>query len=210
MGTGKLIISGALAALWAVGSTAVLAHGTETDAYALDFNKTIIMSGSGHCVHTGSWTPAKAIYECDPDFAGRPSAVRRSGPPSPAFEKITLQTETLFDFDGASLRPEGKASLDDLVAKMKASPEVELIVLSGHTDRIGTEAYNMDLSQRRVDSVESYLMSQGVAADRIQSVAKGESEPVVDCKGERGRALVECLQPNRRVEIQIGIQKMKK
>jgi len=87
------------------------------------------------------------------------------------------------------------------VAKLKEHEEFKLVMVTGHTDRIGSEAYNQKLSEQRANKVKDYLVSQGIDAGRLQAVGKGESEPVVDCKGIRGKQLVECLAPNRRVVI---------
>lgn len=131
------------------------------------------------------------------------------GPQKPAFEKITLQAEVLFDFDKSLLKDEGKSHLDvEVVEKMKAHPEVELVLISGHTDRIGSDKYNQGLSERRAAAVKDYLVSQGIAAERLHTQGKGESEPVVDCKGVRGKKAVECLQPNRRVVVEIEVQRI--
>jgi OOP family OmpA-OmpF porin len=131
------------------------------------------------------------------------------GPQKPAFEKITLQAEVLFDFDKSVVKEEGKSHLDaEVVEKMKAHPEVELVLISGHTDRIGSDSYNQALSERRAAAVKDYLVSQGVAAERLHTQGKGETEPVVDCKGVRGKQAVECLQPNRRVTVEIEAQRI--
>lgn len=133
------------------------------------------------------------------------------GPQPPAFEKITLQAEVLFDFDKSVVKPEGRRILDaEVVEKMKAHPEVELILIIGHADRIGTEQYNQALSERRAAAVKTYLVSQGIDAARMRTVGKGESEPVVECKGVRGKALIDCLQPNRRVVVEIEVQRIVK
>ncbi|ROH85465.1 OmpA family protein [Pseudomethylobacillus aquaticus] len=143
--------------------------------------------------------------EPEPVMAPEPEPV---GPAEPAFEKVTLASEVLFAFDKAVLKPEGKAILDnDVVGKMKAHPEVELLLITGHTDRIGDANYNQKLSERRAASVKSYLVSQGVEASRLHAVGKGESEPVADCVGVRGKKAIECLQPNRRVVVEIEVQR---
>ena len=96
---------------------------------------------------------------------------------------------------------------------MKEYPQVEVVLVTGHTDRIGTDAYNQKLSQRRADAVKSYLVAQGVENNRIETAAKGESDPVVSCDDVKGKAsgknkkLVECLQPNRRVMVEVKVQK---
>ena len=112
------------------------------------------------------------------------------------------------------VRADGKKKLDEeVVAKMKQYPEVEVVLVTGHADRIGKEAYNQKLSERRADAVKSYLVSQGVDAKRIETAAKGESEPVVSCSDIKGKEsgknkkLVECLQPNRRVMVEVRVQK---
>jgi len=130
------------------------------------------------------------------------------GPDKPAFEKLTLQAEVLFDFDKSVLKSEGKKILDtEVTEKMKAHPEVELVLIVGHTDRIGDANYNQKLSERRAESVRKYLVSQGIEESRLHAVGKGETQPVADCKGVRGKKLIECLQPNRRVVVEIEVQR---
>jgi len=130
------------------------------------------------------------------------------GPDKPAFEKITLAAEVLFAFDKDALRDEGKKILDvEVVEKMKAHPEVELVLITGHTDRIGDDKYNQKLSERRAAQVKKYIASQGIDESRLKSVGKGEKEPVADCKGVRGKKLIECLQPNRRVVVEVEVQR---
>lgn len=120
----------------------------------------------------------------------------------PKFETVTISAEKLFSFDKATLRNDGKAELDAAASKIKANPDVKLVMVTGHTDRIGSEAYNQKLSERRANIVRDYLVSQGVDASRLEAVGKGESQPVAVCEGEKKtKQLIECLQPNRRVEI---------
>jgi OOP family OmpA-OmpF porin len=130
------------------------------------------------------------------------------GPDVPAFIKMTLKAEVLFGFDKDVLKDEGKKILDvEVVEKMKAHPEVELVLISGHTDRIGDDKYNQKLSERRAAAVKKYLASQDIAESRLHAVGKGEAEPLVDCKGVRGKKLIDCLQPNRRVVVEIEAQR---
>ena len=130
------------------------------------------------------------------------------GPAAPAFEKVTLSAEVLFAFDKDTLKEEGKERLNaDVVEKMKAHPEVELVLITGHTDRVGDAGYNQRLSVRRANSVKRYLVSQGIEESRLHAVGKGESEPIADCKGVRGKKAIECLQPNRRVVVEIEVQR---
>jgi OOP family OmpA-OmpF porin len=119
----------------------------------------------------------------------------------PTMEKITVDAEKLFGFDKARLKDDGKTVLDSAAEKIIANPDLELVMVTGHTDKIGSAAYNQKLSERRAEMVKDYLVSKGVEASRLNTVGKGETEPVVECTGVRGKALIKCLQPNRRVEI---------
>ena len=120
----------------------------------------------------------------------------------PNVETITVSAEKLFGFDKSALKDEGKAALDDAAAKIKANPEIKAVVVTGHTDRIGSDAYNQKLSEKRAKQVADYLVTQGVDSGIISSVGKGESEPVEACKGVKGsKKLIACLAPNRRVDI---------
>ena len=142
--------------------------------------------------------------ELEPMAAPEPEPAPPPAPESckPTTETITIQAETLFAFDKSDLKAEGRAILDEqVVAKMKEHPDFEFVLITGHTDRIGTDAYNQKLSERRANRVKDYLVSQGVDASRLKAVGKGESEPLVDCKGVRGKKLIECLAPNRRVVL---------
>lgn len=120
----------------------------------------------------------------------------------PTMETITVAAEKLFGFDKADLKDDGKATLDEAATKIKENADIELVLVTGHTDRLGSDTYNQKLSERRANQVKAYLVSKGVDANRLQAVGKGESEPVVACDGVKGsKALKECLQPNRRVVI---------
>ncbi|MEZ0331604.1 MAG: OmpA family protein, partial [Methylophilaceae bacterium] len=122
--------------------------------------------------------------------------------------KVTLSAEVLFGFDKDVLKEDGKKILDsDVVEKMKAHPEVELVLITGHTDKIGDAGYNQKLSERRANSVKKYLVSQGIEESRLHAVGKGEAEPAVEVKGLRGKKLIEALQPNRRVVVEIEVQR---
>lgn len=157
--------------------------------------------------------PAPEMVEPAPVEAPAPQAEEAPqpepmGPDEPAFVKMTLQAEVLFGFDKDVLTDEGKKILDvEVVEKMKSHPEVELVLITGHTDRIGTDKYNQNLSERRANNVKKYLMAQGIEENRLHAIGKGETMPVVDCKGVRGKKLIQCLQPNRRVVVEIEVQR---
>lgn len=131
----------------------------------------------------------------------------------PQNETVTVSAEKLFGFDKANLREEGRKVLEETAAKIKANPEISAVIVTGHTDRIGSDAYNQKLSERRAKMVSDYLIAQGVDSNIITAEGKGKSEPVVECEGKKvTKKLISCLQPNRRVEIraegtkQVGCQ----
>lgn len=148
--------------------------------------------------------PVAAVVEPPkPAPAPEPAPAPAPEPCKPTVETITISAEQLFNFDKSGISDQGKQSLDEIAAKLKQHDDIELVMVTGHTDRIGSEAYNQKLSERRANAVKDYLGAQGVNANRMQAVGKGESEPVVDCKGVKGsKKLIECLAPNRRVIIE--------
>jgi OOP family OmpA-OmpF porin len=110
--------------------------------------------------------------------------------------KVTFAADAFFDFDKAVLKPEGKAKLDDVAGKVK-DINLEVVIAVGHTDSVGSDAYNQKLSVRRAEAVKAYLVSKGIAKDRVYTEGKGKKQPVADNKTAAGRA------KNRRVEIEV-------
>ena len=160
-----------------------------------------VRNSTGLCWRNSAWTPATAHPDCDGAAAPQPRVqatlpAPRAPAPRPTVTKHTYQAEALFDFDKSVVKPAGKAMLDGLVEKLK-NVNVEIIVAVGHTDSVGTDAYNQKLGQRRADAVKAYLVSQGVPATRIYTDSKGESQPVADNRTREGRA------KNRRVEVEV-------
>jgi len=230
MKTSRLILNMLGAVALVASCSAVFADSfPEKTGYLIDVRGNVVKNPYGECWRTGYWTPAMAIAECDPDLVKKekpkeaePFVSGETKPPAvsekpavavaaaerPAVEAY-FNAETLFDFDKAVVKPEGRKILDEkIVTGMKMHPEVELLIITGHADRIGTEEYNQDLSARRANAVKAYLVKQGVAAERIRASGKGESEPnpVANtrqaCKGIRGNKLIACLQLDRRVTVE--------
>jgi OOP family OmpA-OmpF porin len=158
-------------------------------------------NASGQCWRNASWTPATAAKDCDgavaPAAAPAPKASAPApAPQAPAASKVTYAADAFFDFDKSVLKPAGKAKLDDLVGKVKGI-NLEVIIAVGHTDSVGSDAYNQKLSVRRAESVKAYLVTKGIEKNRIYTEGKGEKQPVADNKTKEGRA------KNRRVEIEV-------
>ena len=203
-----------LALLAGIGFGASMAQAQER-VYVIDQRDVVAKSGFDLCWRTGYWTPAAAAKDpagcqCDKDLIPKevcepPAPAAAVVAPKPSGEKITVAADALFDFNKSVLRPEGKAKLDELVAKANAI-KLEVILVVGHTDRIGSAAYNQKLSERRAAAVKTYLVSKGIEANRVYTEGKGKTQPVTGdkCKGNvKSKALIECLQPDRRADIEV-------
>jgi len=164
------------------------------------------------CWRNAFWTPATSIEGCDGAPPPAPEVVQQTPtaalppttppvvtPPPPVMPvatRVVFNADTFFDFDKASLKPEGRQLLDQVVTQV-STLTLETIIAVGHTDWTGAEAYNQQLSERRAESVKRYLVDKGIDADRIYTEGKGKTSPVAPNTTREGRA------QNRRVEIEI-------
>ena len=188
--------------------------GTVVDNWQNGTGEYIWRNGTNElCWRDANWTPATAAVGCDGALvraaapaavvapAARPAPAAPAARPAPAPQppaatKVTYAADAFFDFDKAVLKPEGRAKLDDLVSKIQGI-NLEVIIAVGHTDSVGTDAYNQRLSVRRAEAVKAYLVSKGIERNRVYTEGKGEKQPVADNKTAEGRA------KNRRVEIEV-------
>lgn len=183
---------------------------TTTDNGAFDKNTSTIgntLLSLGGIFRFGAPAPMP-VAAVEPEPA--PVAVAPAPEPAPApapvcepqYETITIEASKLFGFDEAKLKDTSVLD-NEVVPKMKENKIFASVKVTGHTDKLGSEAYNQKLSEKRANQVRDYLISKGIEADRLIAVGKGELVPVVSCDGVKGRkALIECLAPNRRVEIE--------
>lgn len=159
---------------------------------------------------TASPPPVARAAAPEPIAAPQPEpapVVTPPPPPAPVRKRVSFSADSLFDFGKETVRPAGKQALDSFAADLRGT-QFDVITVTGYTDRIGSPEYNLKLSQRRAEAVKSYLVDKaGIPADKVIARGADGSDPVTkpdDCKG-RGRSpeLIACLQPDRRVDVEV-------
>ncbi|OZI39423.1 hypothetical protein CEG14_07860 [Bordetella genomosp. 1] len=186
----KFALALAFAAVTASGVASAQSYPQTVDNWRNAFGDVWKNGTNELCWRDAFWTPATGIPGCD----GVP--VAQKDKPAPMAAKVVFNADTFFDFDKSVLKPEGRQLLDQ-VAQQAGTIDLETIIAVGHTDSIGTEAYNQKLSERRAASVKAYLVSKGIDPNRVYTEGKGELQPIATNKTAEGRAR------NRRVEIEI-------
>jgi OmpA-OmpF porin, OOP family len=196
-----LALSAASLALGGMASVSAAPAANVTDSAGA-----VVIDSSGECVRTSQWSPEGVVHEQCAGFirpvAAPAPAVAPPPTPAPQFTTTTLSAETLFDFDSATLRPQGRETLRGLASTLtSADVTYTSVLVEGHTCSIGPAAYNQGLSERRAQSVVDYLVSQGVRPDAVRMVGYGEERPTADNATRAGREL------NRRVEVTTDVRK---
>lgn len=175
-----------------------------------------VTDASSECWHTGEWTRGMYYRQCDAPPAkaaqAAPAVTVRARAKAPAPERLRfvatpspfrLSLDALFDFDSAMLRPRGRALLDKLADRVDHA-EYGTMRIVGHADRIGSDSYNRRLSERRADAVRDYLAARGLSRGKLSAEGVGSTEPVTaagQCSKLHGTRLIQCLQPDRYVEL---------
>ena len=188
-------------------SRAKVLNSTATDSTTETIGNNILSLGG--FVRFGA--PAAVVAAAAPEPAPIPVAAAPEPTPAPMCEEkldtVTVDASKLFGFDQAKIKDEGRAELDAAAEKIKANAEITNVIVTGHTDHLGSYEYNQKLSERRATQVAQYLASKGVSSDIITATGRGESVIIVACEGVKPRkALIECLQPNRRVTIEANVK----
>jgi OOP family OmpA-OmpF porin len=208
-------------ALGVLSGTAV-AQQPDEKAIVTDIRGEPVKSISGDCVHNAFgprplWTAGCHAYVPQPMaqyVAPAPAATPAAAPvvyaaaaaPLAVYEKVAFEANILFDSDKSALRPAGQDKLDQFVDKIHGL-DTQSIVAVGYADRMGTDAANQTLSRERVDAVRSYLVAKGIAWDRVQTTAHGESRPSTyagECKDANNAKNVACMQADRHVFIEVS------
>lgn len=197
-----------------------------SSAYAQDSRGMVVRTQHGLCVRNGYWTPADGVIGCDGALAApvtkitapvpaaaapvpapaAPAVVAAAPKPAPkrCDSSITLGADEAFAFNKAVLTPAARKRIDaELPGKIAACSKVDLLIVTGHSDRIGSHQSNQKLSEKRATAVASYIQSKGINAP-VDMLGAGKTQPIKACSDKLPRKkLIECLAPNRRVVVEI-------
>ena len=160
-----------------------------------------VLYDSKMVAQTFYWNPVDPVgAACPPGQAPAAAQVQQ--------QRYTLSGDALFAFDKHGINDilaGGRAELDQLANTLRSFDQLNGLTVIGHTDYLGSDSYNLQLSQRRASTIAQYLVSRGIPANLIQAQGMGESQPVKQCDEKLSRnQLIACLQPNRRVEIEVN------
>jgi OOP family OmpA-OmpF porin len=219
-GAHRTLLQSALVAVFSVAALAPatsMAQAQNDPGHWYNSQGIVWKNSTGLCWRSGAWTAGKCDRRMRSGVDGKSGSACLKNmwkTPAPAPEpiaarmqtrKITFSAEELFDFDKAILKPAGKAGLDKLTNEINGV-NYETVLVTGHADRVGSNQYNQKLSERRTNAVKAYLLSKGIPDSRITASDMGETQPVTkmeDCKGPTSKKLIACLQPDRRVEVDV-------
>jgi OOP family OmpA-OmpF porin len=197
-----------------------------SSAYLQDSRGIIVRSQHGSCWRSGAWSPVDAVAGCDgqlvppvtkaiaPEIVTPPLAADAPVPATPIVPAVpvpakrcdfavTLESDQAFGFNKTALSPAAKKRIDqEVLSRLASCAKVEVVLVTGHTDRLGSQAYNQKLSEKRAETVAAYLKSKAATA-QIETHGAGKAQPIISCNARTTRAkLVDCLAPNRRVTIE--------
>jgi OOP family OmpA-OmpF porin len=202
-------ILAAFAATALIPAAAMAVVNSPDSGYVVDSSGAVVRSATALCWHNVNWSTASQQEPCSPavkSAAVVAPIVVAAAAPAARSQKISFSGDALFAFDKSVLKPEGKTMLDELVSKLDGAASYDTLVVTGHTDRFGSPKYNQKLSERRAAAVKDYLTGKNVRAARISAEGKGETQPVTkadQCRGAKSVKVVACLQPDRRVDIEM-------
>jgi OOP family OmpA-OmpF porin len=189
---------------------------SDNSAYMQDARGVIVRSPYGLCWRTGDWTPAAVVTGCDGKLA--PPIAKATAPaiataPAPVVTAVTvpkrcdfavtLTNDQTFVFNKAVLSNPAKKRLDDEIGgKLAVCSKIDMVVVTGHADRLGSQQYNQKLSEKRTNAVAAHLKSNGISA-QVDTLGVGKTQAIKSCDDKLDRKkLIECLAPNRRVVIE--------
>ncbi|MDQ7989189.1 MAG: OmpA family protein [Candidatus Dactylopiibacterium sp.] len=199
--------------------------------YVLSAGNIVAKDGLGNCLRSSNWSlelirtvlttedkpvgvacgeiKEEAKPAAAPAPAPAPAPVAPAPAPAPAAQKVSLPADALFAFDKADLSEQGKSSLAAFADSAKQLGQLEVVIAVGHADRLGSDAYNQKLSEKRAATVKDFLIAQGIPANKVYTEGKGESQPVtgdacrkMGAESGKNQKLVACLAPDRRVELE--------